>query len=212
MSLRAEQLINNSKHILSPNHQNKTETRQGASPQPPKQQQDTRSQESRGTPQAEPEWGRTEEVKQVEQTEERQEPEGRQADTTLTEHDRREVCSLVLMVLEQSGVWPWINYNNWHECIFAITRMVSSLVFEMSCYAIKGGNDSSFVFVSAPLLFSTSGEGCLVRSWDRVVCSQGWFFPRWVLKTALRSRHASVRSVYASTNPRMRNVPHLQII
>lgn len=101
MSLRAEQLINNSKHILPPNHQNKKETRQGASPQPPNQQQDTRSQESRGAPQAEQEEERIEEVKEVEQTEERQEPEGRQADASLTEHDRREVCSLVLMVLEQ---------------------------------------------------------------------------------------------------------------
>lgn len=91
MSLRAEQLINNSKHIVPPDCQNKQETRQEVTPQPPKQQQDMRSEKSQGTPQAEREQGRIEEVKQVEETEERQEPEGRQADATITEHDRGEV-------------------------------------------------------------------------------------------------------------------------
>lgn len=87
MSLRAEQLINNSTHIVPPDCQNKQETRQEVT----QQQQDMRSEKSQGTPQAEREQGRIEEVKQVEETEERQEPEGRQADATITEHDRREV-------------------------------------------------------------------------------------------------------------------------
>lgn len=47
-------------------------------------------------PQAEGEQERIEEVKQVE-TEERQEPEGRQADTTVTECDRREVRMQLLV-------------------------------------------------------------------------------------------------------------------
>lgn len=95
MSLRTEQLINNSKHIVTPDKQ---ETRQEVTPQPPKQRQDMRSEKCEQMPRAEKEQGRIEEVKQVE-TEERQEPEGRQADTTITEHDRREVRVQVLAVV-----------------------------------------------------------------------------------------------------------------
>lgn len=93
MSLRAEQLINNSKHIVTPDTE---ETRQGGTPQPPKQQQGMRSERSGRTPGVEGEEERIEEVKQVE-TEERQEPEGRQADTTVTECDRREVRMQLLV-------------------------------------------------------------------------------------------------------------------
>uniref|UniRef100_A0A8C4DI61 Myosin motor domain-containing protein n=1 Tax=Dicentrarchus labrax TaxID=13489 RepID=A0A8C4DI61_DICLA len=91
MSLRAEQLISNSKHIVSPDPASKQDTGQEVTPEPPKKHQDMRSERSKRTPPAEQPKGRIEEVKQVEKKEERQEPEGRQADTTVTETDRREV-------------------------------------------------------------------------------------------------------------------------
>lgn len=99
MALRAEHLINSSKQtdgrsssqrlILSPKPSNKQEV----TPEPPKQQQDIRSEKNK---MKKPEEERIEEVQQVERKEkgmeERQEPEGRQADTTITEHEnRREV-------------------------------------------------------------------------------------------------------------------------
>ncbi|XP_044030389.1 LOW QUALITY PROTEIN: unconventional myosin-XVIIIb-like [Siniperca chuatsi] len=111
MSLRAEQLIQNSKQRCnsaqsdgqSSSHRRavtrepgkKQETRQEVTPEPPKQQQEIRSEKSKKTPQAEQKKERIEEVEQVEKKEEgmeeRQEPEGRQADTTVTEHDRKEM-------------------------------------------------------------------------------------------------------------------------
>uniref|UniRef100_A0A8C4DC35 Myosin motor domain-containing protein n=1 Tax=Dicentrarchus labrax TaxID=13489 RepID=A0A8C4DC35_DICLA len=94
MSLRAEQLISNSKHIVSPDPASKQDTGQEVTPEPPKKHQDMRSERSKRTPPAEQPKGRIEEVKQVEKKEERQEPEGRQADTTVTETDRREEVHL----------------------------------------------------------------------------------------------------------------------
>ncbi|XP_045923264.1 unconventional myosin-XVIIIb-like isoform X2 [Micropterus dolomieu] len=111
MSLRAEQLIQNSKQgrtsarsdsqssshkqVVSPEPGKKQEATQEVTPEPPKQQQDVRSENSKKTPQAEQKKGRIEEVKQLvkkeEGMEERQEPEGRQADTTITERVRKEV-------------------------------------------------------------------------------------------------------------------------
>ncbi|KAM9338480.1 unconventional myosin-XVIIIb isoform 2-T2 [Symphorus nematophorus] len=85
MSLRAEQLINNRKNIVT----TPDSDRQEVTPEPQKKQQ-----QEKKTPQPEQkkvEERRIEEVKQVEKKEERQEPEGRQADTTITEHNRREV-------------------------------------------------------------------------------------------------------------------------
>ncbi|XP_033502527.2 unconventional myosin-XVIIIb [Epinephelus lanceolatus] len=99
MALRAEHLINSSKQtdgrsssqrlIMSPKPSNKQEV----TPEPPKQQQDIRSEKNK---MKKPEEERIEEVQQVERKEkgmeERQEPEGRQADTTITENEnRREV-------------------------------------------------------------------------------------------------------------------------
>ncbi|XP_071322123.1 unconventional myosin-XVIIIb-like isoform X2 [Trachinotus anak] len=116
MSLRAEQLISNSRqgrssaqsdgrsssqmHIVSPDPGGKQETRltpvTPVTPEPPKQQQDVTSErKSRKTPHVEQKEERTEEVKEEKKTEEgmeeRQEPEGRQADTAITERSRREV-------------------------------------------------------------------------------------------------------------------------
>uniref|UniRef100_A0A3Q3WV61 Myosin motor domain-containing protein n=1 Tax=Mola mola TaxID=94237 RepID=A0A3Q3WV61_MOLML len=91
MALRAEQLINDSSHIVAPDHQSKQETRQEVMLQPPRQQLDMKPEKSTKTPEAGQEREKVEEVKQVEQTEERQEPDGRQADTSVTEHERREV-------------------------------------------------------------------------------------------------------------------------
>ncbi|XP_038590165.1 unconventional myosin-XVIIIb-like isoform X2 [Micropterus salmoides] len=111
MSLRAEQLIQNSKQgrtsarsdsqssshkqVVSPEPGKKQEATKEVTPEPPKQRQDVRSENSKKTPQAEQKKGRIEEVKQLvkkeEGMEERQEPEGRQADTTITERDRKEV-------------------------------------------------------------------------------------------------------------------------
>lgn len=91
MALRAEQLINDSSHIVAPDHQSKQETRQEVTPQPPRQQLDMKPEKSTKTPEAGKEREKVEEVKQVEQTEERQEPDGRQADTSVTEHERRKV-------------------------------------------------------------------------------------------------------------------------
>ncbi|KAM4634781.1 unconventional myosin-XVIIIb [Polymixia lowei] len=114
MSLRAEQLVSgershnptqsdcktsSQRHIVSPDLKTKQETRQDVTLEPPKQQQEMRSEKEM------PSEGRTSraakqkkekiEVKTVEKKEEgleeRQEPEGRQADTTITEHQRREV-------------------------------------------------------------------------------------------------------------------------
>ncbi len=104
MSLRAQQLINNNKHIVSPEPGNTQESwqkvtpeqqeqqkeiRQKVTPEPQKQPQEMRSEKSQNTPQAGQKKERIEEVKQVEKKEERQEPEGRQADTTITEHESR---------------------------------------------------------------------------------------------------------------------------
>lgn len=113
MSLRAEKLISNSRqgrnsaqsdhtssplrHIVSPEPANRPETRPAVTPEPPKQKQDMTSQkESTKAPQAEQKKEeRIEKVQQVQKKEEemekRQEPEGRQADATITEQDRREV-------------------------------------------------------------------------------------------------------------------------
>lgn len=91
MSLRAEQLITNSNHLVIPSCE-KQETKQEVTLQPPKQQQDMSSDKRSMMPLAEQEQKSVEEVKQVEETERRQEPEGRQADKVITEHDRREVC------------------------------------------------------------------------------------------------------------------------
>ncbi|XP_026212504.1 unconventional myosin-XVIIIb isoform X2 [Anabas testudineus] len=113
MSLRAEQVVKSSKqgrgsaqsdgrsssqrHIVSPDPSNKQQTKQTVTPEPLKQQQDVRSEKkNKKTPQAEQEQKeRMEEVKQVEKKEEsveqRQEPDGRQADSTMTEHNRKEV-------------------------------------------------------------------------------------------------------------------------
>ncbi|XP_037609622.1 unconventional myosin-XVIIIb-like isoform X2 [Sebastes umbrosus] len=103
MALRAEQLIQNSRsssssqrQIFSPEPGNKQETKQEVTPVPLKQQQqqqpDMRSLE-RSKKKKVQEEERIEEVQQVERKEEgmeeRMEPEGRQADTTVTE--RREV-------------------------------------------------------------------------------------------------------------------------
>lgn len=127
MSLRAEQVVKSSKqgrnsaqsdgrsssqrHIMTPDPGNK----QAVTPEPPKQQQDIRSEKkNKKTPQAEQEKERTEEVKKVEKkeesVEERQEPDGRQADTTITEHDRKEVCMLLSSCME-SDVCPGIIYR-----------------------------------------------------------------------------------------------------
>lgn len=115
MSLRAEQLIQNSKQgrtsarsdsqssshkqVVSPEPGKKQEATKEVTPEPPKQRQDVRSENSKKTPQAEQKKGRIEEVKQLvkkeEGMEERQEPEGRQADTTITERDRKEVFTHV---------------------------------------------------------------------------------------------------------------------
>ncbi|XP_076614858.1 unconventional myosin-XVIIIb [Chaetodon auriga] len=93
MSLRAQQLIDNSQLIVPPEPRDKQGTRQEVTPEPPKPQQDVMSEKSKKTPQTvqKQKQGRVEEVKQVEKREERQEPEGRQADATITEQDRREV-------------------------------------------------------------------------------------------------------------------------
>ncbi|XP_040915417.1 unconventional myosin-XVIIIb-like isoform X2 [Toxotes jaculatrix] len=112
MSLRAEQLISNSRqgpnsaqsdgrsssqrHTVSPDPDSKQQTRNDATPEPPRQKHDRRTEKkSKEMPQAEQKTERKEEVKQVETKEEgmeeRQEPEGRQADTAVTEQDRREV-------------------------------------------------------------------------------------------------------------------------
>nr|XP_046231592.1 unconventional myosin-XVIIIb-like isoform X2 [Scatophagus argus] len=94
-SLQAEQLINNSKHIVAPEPRNNQETRQEVTPEPPQQQQeDMKPERSQKTPQAEHRQDRREQVKQVKQVEkreERQEPDGRQADTSISETTRREV-------------------------------------------------------------------------------------------------------------------------
>lgn len=88
MSLRAEQMTNNRRLLVSPDPADKTETRQPVTPEPPKQKQDMTPEKRVKTPQVEQKKERIEEVKK----EERQEPEGRQADPNITENDRREVC------------------------------------------------------------------------------------------------------------------------
>lgn len=117
MALRSEQqLISTRQNILSPDPANKQETRQEVTPEPQRpQQQDVRSERNKKTPQAEQKKARTEEVKQVGKKEEvkqqlgkkeevklvekREEPEGRQADTRITEHDRKEVSVHVVAML-----------------------------------------------------------------------------------------------------------------
>ncbi|XP_041826615.1 unconventional myosin-XVIIIb-like [Melanotaenia boesemani] len=106
MSLRAEQLINNSKqkrsnsaqlddrslshlHIMTPNSDSKPETNKDPTPEPPKQKQQHQEKKteikSKKMQQAEPM------KKKEEGMEQRQEPEGRQSDATVTDHKRREV-------------------------------------------------------------------------------------------------------------------------
>ena len=53
---------------------------------------------SKKMPQAE----QKKEKKKEEGMEQRQEPEGMQADTTITEHDRREVCMLLSLIITES--------------------------------------------------------------------------------------------------------------
>ncbi|XP_072228607.1 LOW QUALITY PROTEIN: unconventional myosin-XVIIIb-like [Leuresthes tenuis] len=108
MSLRAEQLNNHSeqkrcnaqsdgrsssqRHIMTPDSDSKPETRKDVTPEPgkskqqEKQQQEKQQQEKqhKKTPQAE------QKKEKKEGMEQRQEPEGKQEDTTI-EHDRREV-------------------------------------------------------------------------------------------------------------------------
>lgn len=92
MSLRAEQIINSTKLIVAPDRRSKQEARsQEGTPLPQRQQEDVRSETSGEKPQAKRDEKRLEQEKQMGETEERQEPEGRQADTTVTEQDRKEV-------------------------------------------------------------------------------------------------------------------------
>uniref|UniRef100_A0A3Q1CN03 Myosin motor domain-containing protein n=1 Tax=Amphiprion ocellaris TaxID=80972 RepID=A0A3Q1CN03_AMPOC len=114
MSLRAEQLLNSSKqqgrnsglsdgrsssqrHIVSPDPGSTQETKQDVTPEQPKQQQKQEEKrlekKMRKLLQAEQKKEKIEEAVKKEEKgmEERQEPEGRQADTTITEQDRREV-------------------------------------------------------------------------------------------------------------------------
>ncbi|XP_034458601.1 unconventional myosin-XVIIIb-like isoform X1 [Hippoglossus hippoglossus] len=105
MALRAEQLLSNNrqgcqsdgksptqKHIFTPEPDGQQKTKLEAMPEPSKQQQDMRVEKKiKKMPRAEQKKERTAEVKQVEREqgmEERLEPEGRQADTALTEHKR----------------------------------------------------------------------------------------------------------------------------
>ncbi|XP_028456905.1 unconventional myosin-XVIIIb isoform X1 [Perca flavescens] len=102
MSLRAEQQTNSNKQtegrsssqrkMYSPDSGNKKETRQEVTPEPLKQQQQGKSEKGVKKQQ---EKERKEEAQQVEKKEEkmeeRLEPEGRQADTTVTERNAREV-------------------------------------------------------------------------------------------------------------------------
>ncbi|XP_055369543.1 LOW QUALITY PROTEIN: unconventional myosin-XVIIIb-like [Betta splendens] len=100
MSLRAEQVVKSIKqerssaqsdgrsssqrHIVSP------EPTLVLTPEPQQQQQDTRAEKkNKRAPQQEEE--RTGEVRKEESMEERQEPDGRQADTTVTEQERKQV-------------------------------------------------------------------------------------------------------------------------
>ncbi|XP_067339392.1 unconventional myosin-XVIIIb-like isoform X1 [Channa argus] len=110
MSLRAEQLMGGSKQgrssaqsdgrsssqrlVMSPDPGNKPQTKQAVIPEPLKPLQDVRSEKkTKKTPQAQED--KREEVKPVKKEEEsmseRQEPDGRQADASMTEPDRREV-------------------------------------------------------------------------------------------------------------------------
>lgn len=94
MSLRAEQINGSGRCTLTPDGQNKQEARQEVRTQPAR-----RSEERRATIQAEPEEEKTE------QTEERLQPEGRQAN--VTENDRRQVrLSLDLVYLDLRHVSP----------------------------------------------------------------------------------------------------------
>ncbi|AWP00622.1 putative unconventional myosin-XVIIIb [Scophthalmus maximus] len=114
MALRAEQLLSSSssrqgcgatqssgksptqRFIFTPEADGKHQTKREVTPEPPvvqqQQQQDARSEKASGrTPRAEPEEDRVGGVKQAELEdgmEERLEPEGRQADTAVTEHNR----------------------------------------------------------------------------------------------------------------------------
>ncbi|XP_069369358.1 unconventional myosin-XVIIIb isoform X2 [Paralichthys olivaceus] len=103
MALRAEQLISNSRqgcqsdgkspqrHIFTPEPDGQQKTKLDVMPEPSKQQRDMRAEKIKKTPQAEQKKEKIAEVKQVEREqgmEERLEPEGRQADTAMTEHNR----------------------------------------------------------------------------------------------------------------------------
>ncbi|XP_047229414.1 unconventional myosin-XVIIIb-like isoform X1 [Girardinichthys multiradiatus] len=125
MALRAEQVNNNKqkrsnsvqsdgrpssqRHIMTPESDNKLESRQTLTPEPPKQnQQQEKKQEIISKKSLHPEWNtkRIEDVEKVERNEngieERQVPEGRQADTTVKEQDRKEVRD---MWYEVGPVW-----------------------------------------------------------------------------------------------------------
>ncbi|XP_034048963.1 unconventional myosin-XVIIIb-like isoform X2 [Thalassophryne amazonica] len=110
MSLRAEQLISNKQRCnsvlsnrstssqmqsISPDYSYKEESKLVVSPEPVKHQQDVRSEmekKSKNTPRVEQKEKRIEEMVQADRKEEgRQEAEGRQADPSVTEHERREV-------------------------------------------------------------------------------------------------------------------------
>lgn len=86
MSLRAEQINGSGRCTLTPDGQNKQEARQEVRTQPAR-----RSEERRARIWAEPEEEKMEEGKQAEQTEERLQPEGRQAEANGAEDDRRQV-------------------------------------------------------------------------------------------------------------------------
>ncbi|XP_029921706.1 unconventional myosin-XVIIIb [Myripristis murdjan] len=98
-SLQPDSKASSQRHIVTPDLSNKQETKQDVTPEPPKLKQDTRSEkkkesESKKTALVEQKKDKVE-VRKVEKKEEaieeRQEPEGRQADATITENERREV-------------------------------------------------------------------------------------------------------------------------
>lgn len=118
MSLRAEQVDGSVRCALTPDAQTKQEARQEVQTQPAR-----RSEERRTMIRAQPEEERIEEVKQAEQTEERLQPEGRQAEANVAENEIRQV-QLLLGSEDLSGYKTPFPSNGFTSCFLSQVRDV----------------------------------------------------------------------------------------
>ncbi|KAF0038829.1 hypothetical protein F2P81_009313 [Scophthalmus maximus] len=176
MALRAEQLLSSSssrqgcgatqssgksptqRFIFTPEADGKHQTKREVTPEPPvvqqQQQQDARSEKASGrTPRAEPEEDRVGGVKQAELEdgmEERLEPEGRQADTAVTEHNRE------LTLTHAQRAYDITDRNRLHRgCGTGIPQLTLSSCRVLVSLSLSGIDVSASEFDGCSLISAT---------------------------------------------------------